>query len=265
MKKSLLLAACSAVTLTACMDKNGNNFPNDWQMHSLHGEVKAVKTTVYEPVEKSGEIQKGKILPYAKKQSMEIDRKNDIVFYSRRGRISHAETVDDDGRLSTRSKYSYNRYGQLCEYNSYDAEGKLTVKVKYQYPTQKDLVSEQRTYGPEGTLIEISKAERKENQTSWYSYSVDGELICKQVITTDQKNNMPSSIFEYDDKDVLYYSVVYEYDENNNVIREERSEVVTTYKYMQFDVQNNWTTAYAYMRNNPDVAFIIERNIEYYK
>ena len=157
---------------------------NDLTEENLKGKVKSIKETLYEAVDKFGQIEKGNVLYDAFTFPFTI--------YDEKGNNIEENHYDSDGRLSYKYIYKYDKKGNNIEENHYDSDGRLDSKYIYKYDEKGNKIEENR-YDSNGRL----------SQKTTYKYDEKGNTI--------EKND-----YDSDGRPAENYSYKYEYDKNNN-------------------------------------------------
>ena len=228
--KKIILAILSVLRLVSCKQSEKKN---DLTEENLKGKVKSIKETLYEAVDKFGQIEKGNWF------------NNYFTIYDKKGNIIEENDYDSDGSLNSKTTYKYDEKGNKIEENDYDSDGRLDSKTTYKYDEK-------------GNIIE-------ENH-----YDSDGRLDSKTTYKYDEKGNtIEKNYYSYSDGR-LDSKITYKYNEKGNTIEENdyyysdgRLDSKTTYKYKyEYDKNNNWTQKIQYRNTIPNI--ITERIIEYY-
>ena len=224
--EKIILAILSVLRLVSCKQSEKKN---DLTEENLKGKVKSIKETLYEAVDKFGQIEKGNWF------------NNYFTIYDKKGNIIEENDYDSDGSLNSKTTYKYDEKGNKIEENDYDSDGRLSYKYTYKYDEK-------------GNIIE-------ENH-----YDSDGRLRSKYTYKYDKKGNMIEANF-YNSDGSLSFKFTYKYDEKGNMIEvtyydsDGSLNYKTTYKY-EYDKNNNWTQKIQYRNTIPNI--ITERIIEYY-
>ena len=225
--KKIILVILSVLCLVSC---NQSEKKNDLTEENLKGKVKSIKETLYEAVDKFGQIEKGDVL------------NNYFNIYNEKGNKIEENRYDSDGSLYFKDTYKYDEKGNKIEENRYNSDGSLYSKTTYKYDEK-------------GNMIE----------DNFYD-SDDGSFIYKNTYKYDEKGNKIEE-YHYDEDGKFIYKNTYKYDEKGNIIEEKiyhsdgRFGNTYTYKY-EYDKNNNWTQRIKYKNTIP--RRITERIIEYY-
>ena len=179
--KKIILAILSVLRLVSCKQSEKKN---DLTEENLKGKVKSIKETLYEAVDKFGQIEKGNWF------------NNYFTIYDKKGNIIEENDYDSDGSLNSKTTYKYDEKGNKIEENDYDSDGRLDSKTTYKYDEK-------------GNTIE----------KNYYSYS-DGRLDSKITYKYNEKGNtIEENDYYYSDGRLdskTTYKYKYEYDKNNN-------------------------------------------------
>ena len=179
--KKIILAILSVLRLVSCKQSEKKN---DLTEENLKGKVKSIKETLYEAVDKFGQIEKGNVLYDAFTFPFTI--------YDEKGNKIEENDYDSDGRLDSKTTYKYDEKGNIIEENDYDSDGRLDSKYIYKYDEKGNKIEENR-YDSNGRL----------SQKTTYKYDEKGNTI--------EKND-----YDSDGRPAENYSYKYEYDKNNN-------------------------------------------------
>jgi hypothetical protein len=283
MKKSdlIIINALLQLTVAACFilscspDKQIEKNKNTLNNMNLKGKVKSVTETVYNAVNKSGKIQKGK------RDGITISN-----FNINENLIKYASYNSDDSLMLKRI-YEYDEYGRLLVETHYWL-GRIKSKHTYTYDGQGHNIKEQYYASPPGPYIENSS-------TTIFKYDNSGNIIEK--ITNYENGSSDHRIYSYDNRGNIIkekslsrdFEAIYSYDENNNCIGmnylhstgndllytykyDEKGNmlqsicnvvdrrIIINFKYEQFDRFGNWLIK---TQTGADTS-ITEREIEYY-
>ena len=175
--KKIILVILSVLCLVSC---NQSEKKNDLTEENLKGKVKSIKETLYEAVDKFGQIKKGNVL------------NNYFTIYNKKGNTIEGNEYYSDGRLGYKLIYKYDGKGNNIEKNNYYSDGRLNYKTTYKY-------------------------DEKGNKIEKNNYYYSGRLDSKTTYKYDEKgNNIEENIYYYGSRPAENYSYEYEYDKNNN-------------------------------------------------
>lgn len=189
--------------------ENTKNIENDLSLHKLSGNIKSVKETSFEAVERFGEITKGKRVG-------EVFGKRDYyILYNKEGNMLEDNRYKSNGKLSYKSTFEYNDNGKIIGVNDYNSNEVLTEKQIYSYDNKGYLV-ENNTYASDGSLKSKTK----------YKYDYKGNIIEKDVYDSSGDETSRET-YKFDDKgnqieEYSYYCElkwISEYDDKGNRIR----------------------------------------------
>ena len=121
--KKIILAILSVLRLVSCKQSEKKN---DLTEENLKGKVKSIKETLYEAVDKFGQIEKGNWF------------NNYFTIYDKKGNIIEENDYDSDGSLNSKTTYKYDEKGNKIEENDYDSDGRLDSKTTYKYKYEYD-------------------------------------------------------------------------------------------------------------------------------
>ena len=103
---------------------------NDLTEENLKGKVKSIKETLYEAVDKFGQIEKGNVLYDAFTFPFTI--------YDEKGNNIEENHYDSDGRLSYKYTYKYDEKGNTIEQNIYYHGSRPAENYSYKYEYDKN-------------------------------------------------------------------------------------------------------------------------------
>ena len=110
-----------ALLIVACGNETKKN---DLTKNNLYGKVRSLTEKEYEPIEKFGEITKGKITEYSFPNT---------IIYNDKGNEIEMSFYKSDGSLNSKSTYEYDDKGNMIEQNKYNSDGSLDNKYTYEY------------------------------------------------------------------------------------------------------------------------------------
>ncbi|WP_298512931.1 hypothetical protein [uncultured Kordia sp.] len=218
------------IMLSSCTNKK-----TDWDLYELKGKVKTYNENHYNPVEKSGEWQKGKPLGYG----------SSSVSFTKEGDHERIDIFDKNNDLSAH-QISKKENGKMVEELKYDAKGNSEGITKYTYLSETEL--EFVSYDPDGNEVGTGKLFYK-----------DGKII-KRNFKTLYKGRVE---FEVEMKFLR--------DENGMTTAIEKKYpdggvVTTKFEYVEFDEHDNWTKRFSYTPEDSErPEKIAIRTYEYYK
>jgi len=190
---------------------------------NIKGRVKVCTETVYDAVDKFGEIQKtnlnSKIIYSFNSKGSVIEK----LWYNPNGTVKSKESFkyNDNGKMiedsSSDSKiiYKYDNKGNNIEENNYNWDGSLFRKVINIYDDKGNNI-ESNQYFPDGSLDSkyFFKYDNYKNEIEFNWYKGDGSLISSRTYKyefdkignwfkkTEFKNNSPDEITE---REITYY------------------------------------------------------------
>lgn len=99
---------------------------NDLTEENLKGKVKSIKETLYEAVDKFGQIKKGNVL------------NNYFTIYNKKGNTIEGNEYYSNRRFNYKTTYKYDEKGNNIEENYYNSNGRLYEKHTYKYEYDKN-------------------------------------------------------------------------------------------------------------------------------
>lgn len=157
----ILICSCSKKEKTTIEELN------------LHGDVKSIKTSVYDAEVKFGELQTGELVSYwfdhplCYYQPSFISGHSSIYvqMFNNKGMIE--SLTEYDGEMDLERKFIYTQ--ERCKINSikeYDEDGDLTIAYEWQYDKKTDKLLHFREYNKNGNLVETTeyKYDNKTNE-----------------------------------------------------------------------------------------------------
>lgn len=212
---------------------------NDLERQGLHGNVKLITENHFEAEKKSETWQKGIPTKYGS-YSVAFDSDGNYIW----------TTYFDEKSELTRKVVLERELGKVVSEKGYDKDGELVGSASITYVSDTE------------TLYKSYK--KGEGQTS----------ESKTFYENDQVKRQEIEIFIDLDRSIKLTSI-YSYDENRNVstIHKTQSETdqedivtTTTYKYTEFDKNNNWTKRLDYTVETPEIpANIAIRTYKYFE
>ena len=193
---------------------------------NFQGNVKSVKQTAYQVIEKFGEATKGEVSDVAvwkydeKKRLLEEPSKK--YRYDSNGNKTEEITYNSAGNIESSIVWTYNEKNKKIEENSYDSNKKLITKTKWKYD---DL----------GNMIDESE------------YDADGKLVKREIRVFDKDRFLEHSWYSrYNDEVTLSSRCIHQFDNKGNNIKDvllgqKDTLCVRTYKY---DIHGNEIEAF---------------------
>jgi hypothetical protein len=237
-----------------------NERKNDLTKNNLKGKVKSVEKTVYDAVEKDGEIEKSS-LNYKRTER-----------YNKDGYMVERKAYKSDSSLKDVCKFEYDTKGNLLEQIFTDEDGKYACKIAYKNnsngmmieekllsPTNKNAISTTtHKYDKKGRLIET---------IDWWTYK-KSKAMWKYVLEYNEGGKISKETLYKDDRGRIreWENTLYDYNENGDKIKE----VVKSTKFdpshytfsYEYDKVGNWTSRTKFFQGEP--SEIVERTITYY-
>ncbi|MBN2637947.1 MAG: hypothetical protein JXR65_02525 [Bacteroidales bacterium] len=265
---------------------------NDLTSGNLKGKVKFLRLTTYEPVEKFGELTKGKRVKFSYSSAISDfafysehfdmqGNQTDFAYYKSDGSLimTFVREYNDKGYHIKTSNYfpqykspavrrfKYNEKNENTEITDYSTNGELTNKSTFIYNSEGKPV-QKSNYKADGSLSSrvIYKYKNEGREVDKSTYEPDGSLRFKLINKYDDKENLVES-YNYKSDGKLLYSKTYKYGNKGNQteIKDFDSngdlDEKVTFKY-KFDHQGNWISAVVFVDDKP--KYFIQREIEYY-
>lgn len=265
--KRIILTATTVLTIMSaisCSDRQ-----SDLEQQNLKGDVVLVTDTIWDAVEKFGEIQKKFMTGITKMTFNEDGQITSITEYDSKGEIigKKVQVWQDKDQLS--ETYSYNTDGFIKDRYIYNYDGDRIRTVTGHFTTGRDTL-ETQTYRYDGKKISRIEGVKGDSISSVdYSYLDDNGSY--KLITKDYHGNT-NEILQYFDSDrrtvksvINKVEYLYEYDSNGNYSKVTYLQNEISYHYTKFDDKDNWTERVITTRiNNSQQSLTIDsRHIEY--
>jgi hypothetical protein len=185
--------------------------------------------------------------------------------YDKNGNMTEENIYMGTHAVKVRVKYEYNKENQKVLESHYNQD-KLTDKTVYAYDGKKLVSKVTLNANNEVEYSEKYAYDAKGNITKFIQFEKYANSETEELRTYDANSNLISAVSTVKDK--VNYKELYAYDKNNNVV----SIMVTNgdgqvldnrnYAYT-YDGNKNWTKKVVHIMGQP--AFVVERNIKYYK
>lgn len=259
---------------------------NSWTKNKLSGEVKSVRETSFEAVERFGNIEKGEIKAYMYstykvfgqhgnmiektiyKSDSSLYLKN-LFKYDNKGNKIEEIWYYPSGDIDRKMTYKYDEQGDMTEFNSYSSTGELYTSSKhiYKYDDQGNMIEIRSYYDNNFDVysLDLYKYDDKGNMIEYIWYHFDGSLQKKEHYLYDDNGNMIEKKDFSSDGTII--EVVSIFNDKGNIIEKKRLnlnrilESLYTYDY-ENDSRGNWIKKIEFIRGAP--IGIIEREIEYF-
>lgn len=144
------------------------------------------------------------------------------------GNALEFRSYDSNGTMSYKFKYVYDDDGNLIREEKYDESGTLIMYYAYEY--ENGLKTSRSRVSPDGTVVDSMDYEYYDNGNLKFVYenTIDGSRRLFEEYSEDGKNKttymflngMTAADGSALDPNRLYGSIVYEYDEDNKLIKE---------------------------------------------
>lgn len=207
---------------------------NDWQKENLKGKVKSVKSTTYRYTNNNGKTEKG----------TPLSNFNTLEEYNAKGFKIKGSRFSNEGKTTNAWLYFYDGNNRLTKVEIFNNNNQIEETLAYFFEPQAQTETV-KGYDANGTLSgqQIITYDDKGNKINELSLNAKNEFLLSQVIVYDAKQNISEKKFE--DKEGKRVVLEYEYDDKNNVIKENYygegkqlyGQKVFSYKY---DNQGNW-------------------------
>lgn len=148
--------------------------------YKLTGKVKAVKNLVYEPIEKFGEISKGKIVT----PLFGANEDNFKIEFNESGLLTQYVRFDENGARSYFTEFVYDSKNNQREVKRTNSNDVITLLQKFEYNNSNQLIREYNQYW------------EKDESTINYEYNVNSQLIHK-IIDNDLNKTDYKFIYYY--------------------------------------------------------------------
>ena len=256
---------------------------NIWspEITKLKGNVKTVKVSVYEAIDESGTVTKGRL------------NHTLISKYDRSGNKTETLRFDTGGGLTEMYRYKYDSYNNLIEPSSFNSAGNQIQKDTYRYDENRYLIeNEKHNHFLNQHTTSYCEYDKKGREKKVIRCDSDGEIQATRTFSYDSQGNKSQTFedieygyrssskyvydananeiesFDYDSEGRIKTRHATAYDHNNNIIKRvsynsdgsvHRS---NGYAY-RYDRKGNWIRKTEYQNNIPEAIRI--REIEYYE
>jgi hypothetical protein len=275
--KNFFLIGLVASVAISCTKKN-----NDLTWQEASGNVKSIRTTGYEAVEKFGEISEGDVL-YG-------DDINNMIAFNQDGYISEISYFNHSGNLEKKSVYVRDDDSKLTRINHYDSDGDDMGRTVYTY-NEDDMPIKVVDYDKSGKINYTEKNEfdgdrcikgQFINEYSKGDYSVNeynGNTLVKSVVYdktgkktgeyTEYENDKMTKIvtpeftisLTYNEKGLCSSIINGQLHNTNSYYWSKGESYVYEYEY---DDKGNWIRKVEMQKNSKKAKRIFVREIEYY-
>lgn len=173
---------------------------------------------------------------------------NNLTKFDKRGYKTEYIVYADNGFIDYHIMYKHNKQGLIMEEIELYSNGDIKSKTNYDYRKKNDSIVVTKNNSSSGIITYNIKYD--ENKNLIY----DG-----RTFEYDKNNNRIREITEYD-------TTTIEYDTDGNMIKKSYdgviSNITSEFKYTDFDTMGNWIKQIEF--RNGKARFISERIIEYY-
>lgn len=275
--KNLFLIGLVAIVTVCCSKKK-----NDLARQEASGNVKSIRTTGYEAIEKFGEICEGDVL-YGEdinsiiafnqegyitetsyfNHSGNLEKKSVYVFDSD-GKVTKINNYDGDGDVIGRTVYTYNKDGKTTKMVNYDKSGKINYTLKYEWDGDKCIKSQ--------FISEYTKGDYSINE-------FNGNSLVKSVVY-DKNGEKTGESFEYENDKItkiVYseYAISLTYNDKGLCTSIVNGQLYNTNSYhgaegesyiyeYEYDNKGNWIRKVEKNKQSKKPERIFVREIEYY-
>lgn len=269
--KRLIFTAITTLAVmsmtTSCSDRQ-----TDIEEYNLKGNVEYVCDTIWDAVEKFGEIQKNYITNITKTAFNEDGQITSITTYNDKGEITGKIVQDWESKYNLAEKYRYNTQGEIGERYVYNYDKDRIRTVIGHFTTGKDTL-ETKTYRYDGDLLTRIDGVKGDSTCSC-DYTYLDENGSYKLIEKDYKGNTNEET-RYLDSDKRTTKLIlnqveykFKYDDNGNYASTTYLQNELIYDYTEYDDEGNWTvrTITTRINNNNEKNFAIDyRYIKYRK
>ncbi|MEI6577402.1 MAG: hypothetical protein WCO63_14595 [Bacteroidota bacterium] len=234
-------------------------YKSDLSKSNLKGKVKIITSTLFDGIEKDGEVQtgvinsivitdyntKGNVSAYHGSVPYEKTSWNTIFKFNCQGFVKGSESLNINARYGNTAKKESDKCdskGNIIKAVRYDEKGEVTDRSVYQYDSV-------------GNIIE------------WDNYKANGDLWFVTTYIFDSNSNMVAK-YNFQPDVSFYDKSTFKYDDNSNQI--ERKDYVDgkcnydqSSQYLKFDAAGNWLKKISFDAEKKP-AYVTERLIEYY-
>ena len=175
--KNLFLIGLVAFVTIGCSTKSDD--PKKW--YEVSGNVKSIRTTGYEAIEKFGEISEGDVLRDAGMSNM--------ITFNQEGYITEISYYNYSGDLEKKNVYVYDSDNKVSKINNFNGDGDNIGRIVYTY-NEDDNIVKVVDYNRSGKIISTQKNE------------FDGDK-CIKSLYFDEYSEGSYTIFEYNGKSLV--------------------------------------------------------------
>lgn len=188
---------------------------NDLTLYEVSGNVKSIRTTGYEAVEKFGEITEGDVL-YG----------NTLIEFNKDGNITEISYFDNRGDLTKKSIYAFNDKGKVAKISNYDGDGDETGRTLYTYNEDGNVIKIV-DYNKAGEINYTQQNEWEDDKCIKSLYTgeyTDGNYIINEF---EGHNLVKSVVYDNNGKETGDYTVF----EDDKIIKIANSECTSILTY----------------------------------
>ena len=168
--KNLFLIGLVAFVTIGCSTKSDD--PKKW--YEVSGNVKSIRTTGYEAIEKFGEISEGDVL---------YDYDNSMINFNQDGNITDISFYNHSGNLEKKIVYVYDGDNKIIKINQYNGDGDNIGRTV-------------RTYNEDGNPIKVVEYDKSGKITFTQKNEYDGDKCIKSQFYNEYSKG-DYTIYEY--------------------------------------------------------------------
>lgn len=275
--KNLFLIGLVAFVTIGCSTKSDD--PKKW--YEVSGNVKSIRTTGYEAIEKFGEISEGDVL---------YDYDNNMIMFNKDGYITDISYYNHGGNLKRKSVYVYDGDNKVLKINHYNGDGDNIGRTVYTYNEDGNPIKVVE-YDKSSKIINTLKSEydgdkciksqffNEYSEGDYTIYEYNGTSMVKSV--EYDKNGKKIGVYDEFENDKMTKHVTPQFTTNltynekglcssiiNGLLNKNNSYIFWkgksyVYEY-EYDDKGNWVRKVEKQMNSKKAEHIFVREIEYY-
>ena len=235
---------------------------NDVQNLGIQGKVHSVKEIMYQALNKSGGIQKGKerentfrtfnenlnINEEISYDSTETIWNRNIYKYDASGNLTEKTSFKRGGKLTSKSIINYDKNGNMIEQIWYDSDLKVSGSSTYKYDKSNKKILE-KIFQPKNQLKSKTtfKYDTKGNKCEEIFYNAEGDTLSRNIFIYDLEILL--SEIEYDASGAIFIRNTFQYDQVGNLIEIKgynSNDKVVDHVLTKYDENNNVIESISY-------------------
>jgi hypothetical protein len=233
---------------------------NDWTRMNLSGYVMTIKEHSFKAIDTLGEIVQGERMSPSW-------RRDSYIVFNRAGNKVEENFYRNDGKMWSKSVFSYDKNRKKIEEVVYRADRALWYTKITRFDSAGHIVEEEM-FKPDNSLgVRMTFVyDESGNKIEECKYTDNGKLSIRSVFKYDKNRNKIEEIM-YNSEGGQIVRWVSKYDAKGRQIEEDyynaknQLEAKETYQY-QFDSKGNWTQQIIFEDDTP--KYVIRRELIYY-